>query len=372
MNKKRIFRLFLAFATLSLGWACQSHSPSDALPAIVLKETAEMPDGFALENNLSLLQFDSSDTSALMVEVRKILVVDGRLFVMDNRLSRVFEFTEEGKFVRAFGKRGAGPGELMGLEDIIYDGEYLNLMDRHKRALFTLDGQWVRDEAKIGFAFTYSFPEVWVHYSDNLPNDVANSFNLITLSRADSSLVDSASLKRHTLSDIRIPSAGGFFAPFDNRVYALPGQDTLIYAITANGKMDPAYRIQYPEGHFAAMEKFIEEFEDLSQLAENPKSLSYLYAVRSLHVTERFLYFTWMGTEGLYLVQYDKTSNQTKLLPLGQLFKSENLKINSFVGMDGDKGLFTLEGMTPESIYDEFGVSIGDDFNPLIVAIKLP
>ena len=37
---------------------------------------------------------------------------DGCLFVADSKYFKIFVFDQNGKFIRAFGKKGEGPGEL--------------------------------------------------------------------------------------------------------------------------------------------------------------------------------------------------------------------------------------------------------------------
>ena len=56
-------------------------------------------------------------------------------------------FTAEGKFLRKFGKKGSGDGELnfpssvsVGSDNIVYVTEYYN----HRVSMFTSEGQFLR------------------------------------------------------------------------------------------------------------------------------------------------------------------------------------------------------------------------------------
>jgi hypothetical protein len=359
--------LTLAFALVS----CGKKEAAKSLPTIVLTDTEEWTDGVDLQSNRILLQFESGNEQAIFTYINKVLVIDGYRFVLDGRVGKVIVYRQSGEFVRTFGALGAGPGELTNMTDLLFDGQHLLLMGSHKMVIYTKDGEWIRDETLPPFPHTYPLENHWIQYGDHIPNVVSQHYNLLTFAKSDTSLVDSASLRRATLELIRMPN-GGYFSPFDHHVYVLPSHDTLIYAVDAVGEIAPAYRIQYPADHWEGMDKFITEFEDMGQMMENPLGPSYLLAVRSLQVNSKYIFFTWMGPKGLYLVRFDKANELTHMYPLFKLFKNEQVRVNALVGAEGDMGLFTLEGITPEFMEEEFGVQIGDDFNPFILGLKFP
>jgi len=82
-----------------------------------------------------------ADISAL--DVRK----DGTVYVLDMKDSRVKVFDAQGKFVRAFGKAGQGPGELNQPVGILITPENEVLVEdalNQRLAIFSLEGTFIR------------------------------------------------------------------------------------------------------------------------------------------------------------------------------------------------------------------------------------
>lgn len=72
--------------------------------------------------------------------------VDGTLYVHDemNRVNYIFD--QDGRFVRSFGKRGQGPGEIQEQKGFYLVGKTLILVDTAKLHYFTEDGEYLKSE----------------------------------------------------------------------------------------------------------------------------------------------------------------------------------------------------------------------------------
>jgi hypothetical protein len=75
--------------------------------------------------------------------------VDGRIYVADYKSSEIKLFDKNGKFLRAFGKKGQGPGEFIQLQELSFcaDINEIFVHDRLRGHFFDPDGNYVRDIA---------------------------------------------------------------------------------------------------------------------------------------------------------------------------------------------------------------------------------
>jgi len=105
------------------------------------------PTRLVLEEIYSIGGGDKPDEAFVDVSALDVLK-DGTVYVVDTKDSRVKVFDAKGRFVRAFGKPGQGPGELsqpIGIH-ITPDNEILVEDALNQRlAVFSLDGQFVRN-----------------------------------------------------------------------------------------------------------------------------------------------------------------------------------------------------------------------------------
>jgi len=134
MNINAIKFFMLAAAFLSLHFCAQEEAPTDKF--LALEEISEIGISEGDENYI----FGSIND----VEVDKW----GNIYVLDQKMSRVTKFDEDGKFILKFGKKGQGPGEFEFPEAIVLDSERMIYMLSSGRVLkFDENGR-----------FTHQFP----------------------------------------------------------------------------------------------------------------------------------------------------------------------------------------------------------------------
>jgi YD repeat-containing protein len=70
---------------------------------------------------------------------------DGRIFVADGQAREVRVFSQEGRFLQAFGRQGAGPGEFGALYSMTWLGDSILTLDSNNAriSVFTGDGEFV-------------------------------------------------------------------------------------------------------------------------------------------------------------------------------------------------------------------------------------
>ncbi|NIR10846.1 MAG: 6-bladed beta-propeller [Candidatus Aminicenantes bacterium] len=91
-----------------------------------------------------------TDWEALFYDEKKDLVAapDGSIFVSNFLQHNVFKFTRDGKYIKKFGRKGRGPGDLYRVGNLsILDGRYLVIGEyatARRISLFDLSGKYVK------------------------------------------------------------------------------------------------------------------------------------------------------------------------------------------------------------------------------------
>lgn len=107
---------------------------------------AGAPTKLVLEELYTVGGGDSPDASFVLATGLDVLP-DGTLYVIDSKDSRVKVFDAAGKFVRAFGRQGQGPGEVNQPTGILVSPEKEVLVEdllNRRLAVFGLDGTFLR------------------------------------------------------------------------------------------------------------------------------------------------------------------------------------------------------------------------------------
>jgi len=91
-------------------------------------------------------EIDRAGTEVLLEPDRLQAGTDGILYVHDemNRVNYIFD--RDGKFIKSFGKRGHGPGEIQEQKGFFLVGQTLILVDTAKLHYFSKDGDYLRSE----------------------------------------------------------------------------------------------------------------------------------------------------------------------------------------------------------------------------------
>jgi hypothetical protein len=89
------------------------------------------------------------------------VATDGSMFVTDEQASTVREYSAAGKYVRSFGKRGSGPGELQGPDAVVLSGGRLFVRDTRsgRITVYSLKGGASQQWRYPNFSF-WRFPLV--------------------------------------------------------------------------------------------------------------------------------------------------------------------------------------------------------------------
>jgi hypothetical protein len=98
--------------------------------------------------NLQIVwEIDRAGSDVFLQPDRLQAAEDGTLYVHDgmNRVNYIFD--RDGRFVRAFGKKGQGPGEIQDQKSFFLVGQTLVLVDTAKLHYFSKDGDYLKSES---------------------------------------------------------------------------------------------------------------------------------------------------------------------------------------------------------------------------------
>jgi hypothetical protein len=97
---------------------------------------------------------------ALLDKVQDVVISDdGNIYVSDGGNARIVVFDSTGRFIKAFGREGGGPGEFLNLTRLAIDEHnLLYAIDTKSRkiSLFTIGGKFIRSFAVKEMAFRFS------------------------------------------------------------------------------------------------------------------------------------------------------------------------------------------------------------------------
>jgi len=133
MKMKNLFLILILVLTLSL---FSAEIKNDDMPA---------RGEFRFRLN-RIWEVESAEND-VFAEVRQVLIADdGTVYLYDSKNLRYYIFNKAGRFVRAFGKKGEGPGEIKRLAQAptFLAGDKVIIQDTGRIHYFTREGKYVR------------------------------------------------------------------------------------------------------------------------------------------------------------------------------------------------------------------------------------
>lgn len=148
---KYVSAVFLASVVLC---ACKNTDDSEpqAMETIdyanaSIKSMADIPD--SLLGYRKYIFLDNETKSTFVSAITKVSLADGRIFVLDPKLSKVVVFDESGKGIGQVGSRGQGEGEYIGISDFcLSDAGDIYLLDGVQKKLLVFDKQLIFKSAR--------------------------------------------------------------------------------------------------------------------------------------------------------------------------------------------------------------------------------
>lgn len=120
-----------------------------------------VPAKMILKEDLTIGVKDGEEEYMFLEAIQLDVDEEESIYVLDRKASRIKVYDKNGKFLRAIGKRGQGPGEVQGPRDIQITPQneiLVNDMSTRRLLFFNLDGQFLR-EASAGKMWLFIDPK---------------------------------------------------------------------------------------------------------------------------------------------------------------------------------------------------------------------
>jgi len=105
------------------------------------------PDVFTLEDDLSITE-DAGGEDCIFSQIRSIEVDEsGRMYILDMREAHVYVFDNKGNYVKTFGEKGQGPGELNTPSSSTITSRKELAVENFRRGInfYSLEGDFIRE-----------------------------------------------------------------------------------------------------------------------------------------------------------------------------------------------------------------------------------
>jgi hypothetical protein len=171
---------------------------------------------FTISGVKNLLNITKLDSSQLVAEISKLLIVDEKMFILDVRSKTLFCFDKNGFFLWKYNKVGKGPQEHAALVDFSVRGNQIYLLDILNKLLkIDINGKFIeskrisiRDPALFANLIFVDDDKKPIIYSNDLGSKDDVPYKLNALDTTLSTIEAVYLLKRHSKGDVGwLPSA---------------------------------------------------------------------------------------------------------------------------------------------------------------------
>lgn len=376
--------LFWIVAIAFLVTACNSKqaTPVDCITIdLPLKQTNHKIALSDLVDSLQYVPLETSDSS-LIGAVDKLMVTDkGQILILDKYVANaLFQFDQNGQFIRKIGRRGLGEGEYVEIEDFSYIDDKVMLWDVLSKRLLEYDfnGDF---QCSYSFNFTaYSIHCINAHrvafcseYTSNhalLKNDEYPAIIYVDLltGQIDGDLYfDSAISSEAYVTTLNNLSNGNFYLPLN---------DT-IYQASVRG-VERKYALRYKSSYLELKNEYIERTKDenikASEADENYQHSLYPHLITYFTCDNLDIFYMRMQDYLYYGFYYPKErlyfeSSATRSIPVINDMDSIAMFAPRF---SQNNVLFCI--LDPSLVEDKSalikkGIEILDEDNPIIVKL---
>lgn len=117
----QIKKLLIIFICLIAFTSCQEKVTTQPIIPIVIEDIPHISEKFQrITSDFSLVPLETNDES-LIQYIKKIVIYDNKIYVLDDQRPLFAVFSSKGKFIQSIGNRGNGPGEFHYPTDFIID-----------------------------------------------------------------------------------------------------------------------------------------------------------------------------------------------------------------------------------------------------------
>lgn len=200
---------------------------------------------FAYKHHIAL----ETNDSCLLRHLSKIQCYKGDIYLSDRFTRKIYAFSKEGKFKRAYDHYGNGPGEYLYLTDFCIRQDTLHILGRDRWLRYTLDGTFLDArpvEPGIGL---YAFPDDRLALNRGLGAATGgDSHYSYSFYASGKKIFEDVPFNPHLTGRAFTKGEGSnSFYTYDDTVFALfPFNDTIYTVSKQDGTLSPCLAISTP------------------------------------------------------------------------------------------------------------------------------
>lgn len=380
--KKLNILIFIAFASFQSCSRQSSDQEIDKWNEIKVSLSEHEVEHNSLLSSLRIIPLETTDES-LIRDVWQIKYKDSLFFISDSR-ERLLVFDSKGRFLRQIGRQGNGPGEFLGIRDMIVGDGWIELLDFNKIHRYNWHGEYLsstkieiknsdiicipRYFAKSSFSGYY----IWGGLQ-GIPQEKLKTHKQMYRFSDNFEVLDGYFPITH-----RQPSNGNRFFVYDDKVIVEPLRfDYNVYQIDTCGMLSSRHYIDFGEQSYHGEINTPEEFE----------------ALWDKYVLEMFNYFevdNWFHLSFFYkdtccTLYYDKRAKKPYVIDCDKTNKDKNsFPINwvrgcmdeDFIMVFNSFELIEYMQVLSEEVIDKYQLrdimqTVQESDNPVLVICRL-
>lgn len=357
MNKD-IF-IFLLTLFLSILYGCDEKQQTDKKYIKVDLGDRHRVSIFDIFSKIDIIPLETNDSS-LIKTIRKLIVNNDTLYILDYDMAKVLAFDMEGNYLYQINNRGMGPGEYIGISDFNIFNDSLSILSAVDNKLYIYDkkGNFIKNLSLPGIRGAYiSFVDV----SDDLiafwTFDYEN--RLKVYSKSTGKIINE-----------QFPEEDNIFSNFEIQVfpynrYFSRVQDNRVFEIMSNGEISEAYEWDF--GKLNNTPQMIKKAPSIKSQSEMIKLINKINASEIINYcfikaggNSQYVY-TKLGRKNQHLnifhhksskktYIFDQTVEKAELFPL---FWSDNYMIGFIPDIVSE-----IDNIIPDNILDEKNIQL--------------
>jgi len=243
-----------------------------------------------------------SDT--VIGRIQRIKYENNRIYISDSQQA-LFVFSEDGVLLYCFKKRGRGPGEYLGINDFMVNGETITILDRDQQRLITYDNSGknisTRNLGYFAQAISPSVDNSFFLFSDNA---FSHKLTRVSSGQEDSHFL---AVDQERAKYLFIFAHHNFYR-YQNSIYFFQPLNDTIYQSVDGGRMNQSYYVDF-KGKNIPESFFKRQFSNVKEFFDELYTTSYAYGVYSFVLHERFIMFGNFYQKNKKLTLYDRKNN---------------------------------------------------------------
>ena len=316
----------LLFCWMFVALSCLPTEQKLSIPALEADVTSN--EELKLSEYFENFRMLKLPTDTVMGDIEKIKYEKNRIYISDGQA--LFIFSDEGKLLSCFKKKGQGPDEYSRIDDFRVDGETITVLDGNQQKLFTYDhsGNAVSTRNLEYHAQAIS---PMVDNSFFLYNGFDSSHKLHSIKDGEEDSTYLA-VDENQAKYLFIFAHHNFYQHQKSIYFFQPVNDT-IYESVDGGGINPSFYVDF-KGKNMPASFFERPYKDIKEFFDELFKASYAYGVYSFVMYDRFIMFGSFYQKNKKLTVFDlknSSSNTFAAIKDDVCFNGLTIPVSNFI-----------------------------------------